>query len=830
MRVLRGGLTLALCLAAPAASAATPAAPAAPAAAAAATAAAPDAIGPVHEGTLFTNDGKRIVDVPLRHTAVRIRVSGYLAEVDVEQTFTNPYDRKIEAVYAFPLPTGAAVDRLELRTGDEIVRGVLMERAAATATYEVAKAAGHIAALLEEERANLFTQSVANIEPHAEVNVALHYVQELHYDAGAYELVFPLVAAPRYTPAGAGASTAPVAAPTFLPPDTRSSHDVDLAVELDAAVPFHELRSPSHHIDGAVLSPSTARVRLAAGDTIPNKDFVLRWTVAGDAPAAAVLAHRAPGDGAPDGDGAFFLMVQPPDTLAAEDVAPRELVFVLDTSSSMAGAPLAKAKEVVRRALAALRPDDTFQIVRFADRTSALGAAPIANRPRNVALALGWLDALGAEGGTEMIDGVRAALDFPHDPDRLRVVLFLTDGYVGNEDDVLATVHARLGASRLFSFGVGSAVNRYLLEEMAAFGRGDCSVVRPDEDTATAVDRFLARVATPVMTDVTVDWKGLPVHALEPAAVPDLFLGQPLVVHGLYGAPGGRATIEVHGTIAGAPVTIPVDVTLPARADGNAGVAAVWAKARIRALERGLVRGVDGGAGAREITRLALAHGLLTRYTSFVAVSAHVTGGGKAKRVPVPLERPEHVGRGGGLGLSGSGYGGGGAGSGSIGLVAHATASASLSAHTMIFAARTAKPAVVTVGVATVAGSVDKSMVSRVIHAHLPKVRYLYERVMKSRLRTGRIVLALTIDSSGVVADARVESSDFPDGELAAALVAEARSWAFPSAEGGGTIVVRHPFLFAPSAPMPAKKDDPLDSWWEDTLPPAGTGAGTEAR
>jgi Ca-activated chloride channel family protein len=502
----------------------------------------------------------------------------------------------------------------------------------------------------------------------------------------------------------------------------------------------------------------------------------------------------------------------------------------------MGGAPLAKAKEVVRRALAGLRPDDTFQIVRFADRASALGAAPIANKPRNVALALGWLDTLAAEGGTEMIDGVRAALDFPHDPDRLRVVLFLTDGYVGNEDDVLATVHARLGASRLFSFGVGSAVNRYLLEEMAAFGRGDASVVRPDEDTGTAVDRFLARIATPVMTDVTVDWKGLPVRALEPAAIPDLFLGQPLVVHGLYGAPGGRATIEVHGTIAGAPVTIPVDVTLPARAEGHAGVAAVWAKARIRALERGLLRGDDPGAVA-EITRLALAHGLLTRYTSFVAVSEHVTGGGKATRVPVLLERPEHVGGAGfgGLGLSGTGYGGGGSGVGyaSIGLASYGSGYGSGSGHggaKGMIVGRTSKPPVVRIGTPVVVGSVDKSIVRRVIHAHLSKVRYLYERSLASSAAEGRIVLELIIDPSGAVADAKVASSDFPDGALGDALADEARSWEFPSAEGGGIVVVRYPFVFVRSDPMPAKKDDPLDAWWDDTLPPAKPGAGTEAR
>jgi len=276
-----------------------------------------------------------------------------------------------------------------------------------------------------------------------------------------------------------------------------------------------------------------------------------------------------------------------------------------------------------------------------------------------------------------MVDGVGAALDLPHDPARLRIVLFLTDGYVGNEDEVLATVHAKLGASRLFSFGVGTAVNRYLLEEMATFGRGTATVVRPDEDTKAAVERLHGRIATPVLTDIAIDWKGLAVEDLEPAAPPDLFLGQPLVLHGRYRA-AGRATIEVRGNLGGRRVTLPVAVDLPEREDRDGAVAAVWAKARIRELGRSLLKRADPKIVER-ITELSLQHGLLTRYTAFVAVSEKVTKGGPAATVPVPLERPEGMpgamsGRGsvasgsgfgsGAFGVTTTGVGGGGAGYG----------------------------------------------------------------------------------------------------------------------------------------------------------------------
>ena len=639
----------------------------------AATAAAPPAPAGPSEGSLWTMDGKKVVDVPLKHTDVRIRVSGYVAEVDVTQTFHNPYDRKIEAVYAFPLPTGAAVNRLRLTTGGETVAGTLHRRDEAGAIYKAAKEAGKVAALLEEERANLFTQSVANIEPGAEVVVAIHYVQEVPYDHGTYELVFPMVASPRYVPgavrtaapaaggkAGAGVGSAadtervPDASrvtPLYLPPDTRSSHDIFVLADIEAAgLPLHDISSPSHTIATEVAGPGcptcccapriwlpagATRVTLGAGDTIPNKDFVLRWRLDGAAPAATVLTHRGP----TDATGAFFLMIEPPLEASAPVATPRELVFVLDTSSSMEGKPLAKAKEVVKKSLHAMGPDDTFQIVRFSDRASALGPKPLAASKHNVDLALAWVDGLAAAGGTEMLDGVKAALDFPHDAARLRIVLFLTDGYIGNEDEVLAAVHARLGASRLFSFGVGTAVNRYLLEEMAALGRGAVEVVRPDEDTAAAVERFHARIARPVLTDLRLDWKGLAVSDVVPAEVPDLFLGQPLVVHGRY-AKAGAAKVELSGLLGGRRVTIPLDVTLPEREDAHAAVSTVWAKARIRELSRALLK-KDDPKIVEAATVIALQNELLSKWTSFVAVSTKTTKGGPAETVGVPLEAPD---------------------------------------------------------------------------------------------------------------------------------------------------------------------------------------------
>jgi Ca-activated chloride channel family protein len=599
------------------------------------------------EGTLQTRDGKELVAVPLEHTDVKVRIDGFIADVDVTQRFKNPYSKKIEAVYLFPLPAQSAIDGYELATGGRTIKGELKRKDDAKAIYKAARTSGFVAGLLVQERPNLFTQAVANIEPGATVDVRIHYVQALGYDDGNYELVFPMVAGPRFVPKSSKVDPAAVQ-PPVLPPGARSGHDIALSVAIDAGVPIAAVRSPSHQIDTTRPSPREALLAIAARDAIPNKDFVLRYDVAGARPEFAVVPHRA------GGDGAFFFVAQPPRAPADADVTPKELVFVLDTSSSMQGAPLAKAKQAIARALRGMHADDTFQIVRFDDNASALGGKLIANKPKNVERAMQWLDQLQAGGGTDMTTGIRAALALPHDRARLRVVVFLTDGFIGNEDEILALVQDKIGDARLFSFGVGSAVNRYLLEEMAAIGRGTVQVVRPDEDTDAAVARLEKRIASPLLTDVAIDWHGLAVADVAPARVPDLFAGQPLVLAGRYAKPGS-ATVTISGKLAGRRVSFDVAVVLP-EARERPAIAAIWARGRITELTRKQLRKEDR-AIKEQIVALALAHHLMSAYTAFVAVdTSKKTKGGAPEQVAVPVEVPD------GLRSTTGNYGGSGGG------------------------------------------------------------------------------------------------------------------------------------------------------------------------
>jgi Ca-activated chloride channel family protein len=589
------------------------------------------------EGRLSTRDGKQVVDVPLKHTNVNIKVDGFVAQVEVEQTFQNPYQKKIEALYLFPLPTGAAVNNLEITTGGQTIQGILLDKEQAKLLFQRAKQKGLVAAMLTQKRPNLFVQRVTNIEPGAEIKVKMHYAEALSYEDGSYELVFPMVAGPRYLPKNSKESKdAQELQPTILPPDQRSSHEISLSVSLDAGLSVSDVLSPSHQIDTQKKSDSEYNISLAAGDSIPNKDFILRYEVAKEKPQFALLSHKEPSK-----DGSFYLLAQPPTAATPQEITPRELIFVLDTSSSMKGEPLAKAKELIRHSLQKMQPDDTFQIVSFDAAASALGGELLANDKDNIKYSLEWLEALEAGGATEVISGLMAALTLPHDPARLRMIVFITDGYIGNEDEILKLVAENSKEARLFSFGVGSAVNRYLLEEMGKMGRGVADVIRPDEDTSNAVNRFYKRIDAPLLTDLRIDWNGLAVKDLSPAQLPDLFLGQPLTLYGHYEG-AAKGTITIHAKQAGKEVSFPVEIELPKEKNAPA-VASLWAKQKIQELSRAELKQETPELKA-EILDLSLQYRVLSRYTAFIAIDpSKITKPGEASTVAVPVEVPDRV-------------------------------------------------------------------------------------------------------------------------------------------------------------------------------------------
>ena len=594
----------------------------------------------------FPSPGKpdriRFIPLPLKHTAVDAAINGYIGSVNVKQAYENPYDTKIEAVYVFPLPEKAAVSEFLMVIGDRTIRGILREKEEAVAIYNEARRQGFQASLLVQRRPNIFEQKVANIEPGKAIDIDITYFHTLAYKDGWYSFVFPTVVGPRYNPPGypdpvdavprGDGSNGLGTTVEYLRPNERSGHDISINVRLDAGVEIEDVKA-SHGVDVSRDGERTAVVKLKNESTIPNRDFVLDFRVAGERLKSNLLTHRDP----ETGEGYFTLMVIPPKDSTFVSRQAMEMVFVVDCSGSMSGQPLQQAKDAVLAALDRLGPDDTFQIIRFSDTASQFGAKPVLATERNLTAARNFVSGLRSDGGTEMINGVKAALDFPHDPSRYRFVTFMTDGYIGNERDILAAVHSRIGASRIFSFGVGNSVNRYLMQRMAEAGRGVVAYLGLNDSARTVMDGFFARVSRPALTDIEVDWGGMAVTEVYPAALPDLFVGRPLVVTGKFA--GDRKAVRVLGSSGGERLT----VMSAEDVDGSAGssLAKVWARLRIADLaNRQTWAGDPHGELGDAIRNTALRYQLVSNYTSFVAVDSSLkTAGdhGITVRQPVPV-------------------------------------------------------------------------------------------------------------------------------------------------------------------------------------------------
>ncbi len=571
---------------------------------------------------------------PLKSTDVKAEISGFVARVTVTQEYVNPLEEKIEAVYIFPLPANSAVDDMTLLIGERKVKGTVKRREEARAIYEAARSRGQMAGLLDQERPNIFMQSVANIPPKAAVKVVISYVETLKYEEGSYEFGFPMTVGPRYIPAGL--PNAERIAPPVAPKGVRAGHDIAIQMKLDAGLAIEALQSPTHEVAVERPSATQALIRLNRKTEIPNKDFLLRYDISGKKIQDAVIAHRA-------GRGGFLtLLLQPPERVTVEDVTPKELVFVLDTSGSMSGFPIEKAKETMKLAIAGLYPRDTFNLITFAGDTFVLFPEPVPATPANVARALQFLEGRRGSGGTEMMKAIRTALAPSDETGKIRIVCFMTDGFVGNDREIVDAIRTYRNA-RVFSFGIGSSVNRFLLDKMAETGRGEVEYVGLQEDGSAAARRFHERVRNPLLTDVTVEFAGLPVTDVYPARIPDLFSAKPVLIHARYGG-AAQGVVRLRGKMSGRDVVREMNVSLPATEPAHDTMATLWARAKIDSL---MANDWSGNSTEirEQVTKLGVDFKLMTQYTSFVAVEERiVTEPGKApRRVEVPVEIPEGV-------------------------------------------------------------------------------------------------------------------------------------------------------------------------------------------
>jgi len=582
--------------------------------------------------------------VPLKETTADVSIAGVIARVQVHQLFENTGRVPIEAVYVFPASTRAAVHGVRMKIGQRVIEAKIDKKAAARESYEAARREGKRASLLEQERPNVFTMNVANIMPGDRIAVEMDYSEMLIPDEAVYEFIYPTVVGPRYTGGAdpAATSTTQWMANPHLPEGTPEPYKFDVKVHLETGIPIKELSSPSHQIAATYAGPARADVRLG----VPgggNRDFVLRYRLSGDKIESGLLLWEGEGGGGRR-ENFFALMMEPPRRPTSAQIPGREYIFLLDVSGSMHGFPLDTAKTLMRNLLGKLRPNDYFNIVLFSGAAhvrSPQGSIPA--RKDEIAAAIADIERVHAGGGTELMGGLELAYKIPKLNNQLsRSVVVVTDGYVGVEAQVFRFIRERLSAANLFSFGIGTSVNRGLIEGMARAGQGEPFVVlRPDKAAAEA-EKLRAYIEQPVLSGINVAFSGFDAYEVAPQHLPDLMARRPLVLFGKYrGNAGGR--IEVRGTSGGGPLRQVVEVRPGDVRAENAALRWLWARRWVELLddERALGAGQPAEDG---ITTLGLDYHLLTAFTSFVAIDSQVVNaGGQGMNVRQPLPLPEGV-------------------------------------------------------------------------------------------------------------------------------------------------------------------------------------------
>lgn len=596
-------------------------------------------------------NGEKVLLSSLRND-YRITVVGDIANVKLIQTFENPYQEPLNARYLFPLNRRAAVHAMTLRVGNEVIRAQIQEIREAKKTFEKAKRSGKAAALLQQHRPNMFTQKVANLMPGLPITVEIEYVQTVPKVDGAYELVVPMVVGPRFQPAGAGVAPDDGATPhdgvarktgqwmleqlpAYPPaagaptagvhiPAQIASERVSLQLELEAPVPLVRVYSDTHALRVRDISSTQLEIGLQNGRVLDNKDFVLRFVLGGAVADAGLLSHWEPLEG-----GYFSLLIEPPTAVSDAGTLPREMVFLLDCSGSMAGKPMEASKRFMTNALSKLRPNDRFRIIRFSDKATEFSARALPATPANIERGLQYTKRLHGGGGTVMTSGIRQALQSTVPDGTVRNVVFLTDGYIGNEVSVLQLVNELLGDARLYAFGVGAGVNRYLLDELGRVGRGFTRYFDPtreEEALEVIAAELAAKLQTPVLTDLDIDWGGLGVTDVVPKRLPDLYAGDSIRVTGRYHEPASGA-LRISGQTPTRRATVRQTVVLP-NTSTRPSVRRIWARTAVAERMHEFITPAPLRADEvtneqlqAAVTDLGLLYGLATQWTAFVAVS-----------------------------------------------------------------------------------------------------------------------------------------------------------------------------------------------------------------
>ena len=569
--------------------------------------------------------------MPLESTRADVHITGVIADVVVTQSYRNDGDKTINARYVFPASTRAAVYGMKMKIGERVIDAKVKEREAARAEYEEAKKDGKTASLLEEDRPNVFSMNVANILPKDHIDVELHYTELLVPTDGTYELVYPQVVGPRYVSEAVphGDHDGFTASP-YTHAGTGPGYTFGVHVSIAGGMDLHDVSSPSHTIHTAFAADhKSATVDLdASAPEAGQKDFVLHYQLAGGDISQGLLTFQ----GAKENF--FLMMVQPPRRPALEQIVARDYVFIVDVSGSMSGFPLDTTKKLMRELLSRMRPTDTFDVELFSGATAMYAPASVPATKKEIDSAIAWMDSAGAGGGTELLPAIQTAMTLPKPEGTSRSFVVVTDGYIAEEPAVFDQIRNHLGEANVFSFGIGSSVNRHLMEGIAKAGQGEPFIVLDEKTGEEAAAKFKSYVEQPVLTHVAVKMDGFDAYDVEPKVIPDVFAQRPVIVFGKYkGAPTG--TITLTGEAGRGRFVSKLDVASAPPAASNSALSYLWARSKISELSDFY----NEDANRDAVVALGLQYNLLTKFTSFIAVEQLVrtTAGSTDVDQPIPM-------------------------------------------------------------------------------------------------------------------------------------------------------------------------------------------------
>lgn len=586
------------------------------------------------------SEDTKVDTFPLKETKVTTNINGTIAETFVTQTYTNEGTSPLNARYVFPASTKVTVHGMKMTIGNQVITAQIKEREEAREEYEEAKSEGKSASLLEQQRPNVFTMDVANVMPGDNIAIELHYTEMITPSEGVYQFVFPTVTGPRYVNPNQETTqdSDQWTATPYLEDGRTAEGKYDIVVNLSTGVPITDMKCKSHSLNVDFSSETSAQLTLAdpehyAGD----RDFILNYKLTGEELSSGLMLYTG------EEENFFMLTVQPPERFASEDIPPREYIFVLDVSGSMYGYPLDTAKGLIKDLVSNLRKTDSFNLILFSSDIYQMSPQSLPATRKNIRAAMRLIDEQEGGGGTLLSTALESALATPANENMARNIITITDGYISDEKNVFQIIHQNLNTTSFFSFGIGDAVNRYLIDGIAKAGQGESFVVTDSADAAETASRFRTYIEAPILTDINVSYDGFDVYDVEPAAASTLFAQKPVVLFGKWrGEPEG--SIRLTGRTGKEAYQQDISVTGIQPLEANQAIRYLWARSRVERLTDYGCNTRTEDAVKQEITTLGLNYSMITPYTSFIAVTDVIRNtDGTGTDVDQPLPLPSNV-------------------------------------------------------------------------------------------------------------------------------------------------------------------------------------------